>query len=100
MNDIVKNKHVLGALTLGDIKDQIEGLEVEIEGAFFPKTRISAGELQLWETIDRRYRDNPYRKIDLNSPIKVKGGSVFLSDAAWCGGKEQQMDFGKTIEIL
>ena len=99
MNDIVKNKHVLGALTLGDIKDQIEGLEVEIEEAFFPKTRISGGELQLWETINRRYRDNPYRKIDLNSPIKVKDGSVFLSDSRWPGG-EEEMKFSKTIEIL
>lgn len=82
MSDIVRNKYVLGGLTLGDIRDRIKGLEVHIDGAlYYPAARISGEVLELWETTERHYdNEPPDRTIDLDSPIKIKEGTVILVD--------------------
>ena len=81
MNDVVRNKYVLGALTLGDIRDRIKGLEVDIDTVLYPVVRISGEVLELWETTERHYNDEAAdRTIDLDSPIKIKDGAVILLD--------------------
>ena len=95
MSDIVKNKHVLGGLTLGDIGDKIKGLEVDIDSLLYPVARISGEVLELWETTDRCYDNEPAdRTIDLATPIKVKDGAVILLDELT--DIEETMVFGKT----
>ena len=81
MSDVVRNKYVLGALTLGDIRDRIKGLEVDIDTVLYPVVRISGEVLELWETTERHYNDEAAdRTIDLDSPIKIKDGAVILLD--------------------
>ena len=105
MNDIIKNKYVLGGLTLGDIKDKIKGLEVDIDTVFYPVSRISGEVLELWETTERCYDDEPAdRTIDLDNPIDIKDGAVILLDDLT--GFKEMMVFGEMrfvqtkIEIL
>lgn len=105
MNDIIRNKYVLGGLTLGDIRDKIKGLDVEIEGIFYLSMEISGEALQLWETTERHYDNEPAdRTIDLDSPIQIKDGAVILLDDLT--GFKETMVFGETrfvqtkIEIL
>jgi hypothetical protein len=105
MNDIIRNKYVLGGLTLGDIRDKIKGLEVDIDSVIYPVARISGEVLELWETTDRCYDNEAAdRTIDLDSPIYIKDGAVILLDELT--GFKETMVFGETkfvqtrIEIL
>lgn len=105
MNDIIRNKYVLGGLTLGDIRDKIKGLEVDIDTVLYPVARISGEVFELWETTERCYNDEPAdRTIDLDSPIQIKDGAVILLDDLT--GFKEMMVFGETrfvqtkIEIL
>lgn len=108
MNDILKNKHVLGGLTLRDLKEKVESLRVwsvEIEGSLYERFVFHGDTLDLWE-IDERYIDNEPadRAIDLDTPVKVRDGNVILLDDI--SGIEETIVFGTTafvptrIEIL
>jgi hypothetical protein len=104
-NDIVKNKHVLGGLTLRDLTSQFEGFDVKIEGLFYMANSVTKDALELWDTTERCYDNEPAdRTIDLDTPVKVKDGNVILIDVIT--EIEETMVFGKTefvqtkIEIL
>ena len=100
MDDIIKAKHVLGGLTLGDLKDQIKGLHVFIDGTLYGSTYISGEVFQLWAS---PLRHGASRNIDLDSPVKLKDGKVILLDRN--GLFEETITFGqlafteKKIEI-
>jgi hypothetical protein len=94
MDDIIKAKHVLGALTLGDLKDQIKGLEVYIDDVFYAVQRIEDDFLMLWETSERYYHDEGAdRLIDLSTPIKLRDGHIIILDEF--SNIEETMVFGK-----
>lgn len=108
MNDTLKNKHVLGALTLRDLKGTIDALRVrsvEIDGQIWERFVLRADGLHMWSTeehyLDAEAADQIY---DLDMPAKVKDGKVILTDVVT--GIEETLVFGRTefvptkIEIL
>lgn len=95
MNDEIKTKHVLGALTLSDIKDRIRGLEVRIDEIIYVTSSIMENQIELWETFERLYdNDPPDRSISLDTQIRLRDGNVILDYPET--GIEEEMTFGRT----
>ena len=77
----LENKYVLGGLTLKDLKDEIDGLEVRIEDVHYVVVGFSGEVMELWETPERCYDNEPAdRTIDLDTPVKVRDGNIVLLD--------------------
>lgn len=108
MSDVLKSKHVLGGLTLRDLKQKINELRlwsVEIDGELYEKFVFYAKEIEIWSTEEHYEHDEPAaRAYDLDYPAKVKDGKVIVTDPET--GVEEVLVFGKTefvptkIEIL
>lgn len=79
MNETLKNKYVLGALTLRDLKDRLEGREVKINDLFYACSSCVENQLELWETLESD-NEAPDRKIDLDTPVKLRDGSLVIED--------------------
>lgn len=104
MSELV-NKHVLGGLTLRDLKCQLKDFDININGIFYMAKHISDDGLELWETLERMYDNEPGdRTIELDTPVKVRDGDIILLDDLT--GTEETMTLGRTefvkkhIEIL
>lgn len=95
MNETLRNKYVLGALTLRDLKDRLEGMEVKIDELFYAFSSVVENNLELWETLERMYdNEAPDRKIDLETPVKLKDGSLVIQDIMT--GLEETLKVGRT----
>jgi len=108
MNETLKNKHVLGALTLRDLKETIEALRlwsVEIDGELYERFAFYADMVEVWKD-EQQYRDDEPADLgyDLESSVKVKDGKVVVIDPVT--DMETTLVFGKIafvptkIEIL
>jgi hypothetical protein len=108
MNDTLKNKHVLGALTLRDLKETIFALRlcsVEIDGELYERFAFYSDMIEVWKD-ERQYQDDEPADLryDLDSPVKVKDGKVVVIDPV--ADMETTLVFGKIafvptkIEIL
>ena len=101
----LENKHVLGGLTLRDLKCQLKDFDVNINGIFYMAKHVSDDGLELWETLERMYDNEPAdRTIDLDTPVKVRDGDIILLDDLT--SIEETMSLGRTefvkkkVEIL
>jgi len=98
MSDTIKNKHVLGGLTLRDLTGKINDLRVwsvELDGQLCERFVLSANRMDLWDADHRCYDEEPAdRIIDLDTPVKVRDGKVVLIDPVT--GFEETMVFGRT----
>ena len=91
----LRNKYVLGALTLRDLKDRLEGRETKIDDIFYATSSVVDENLELWETLERMYdNEAPDRKIDLETPVKLKDGSLVIQDILT--GFEEILTVGRT----
>jgi len=108
MNDTLKNKYVLNALTLGDLKETIRDLRacsVEIDGELYERFAFYNHGIEIWKVEEHYQDDEPAdRGYDLETPVKVRDGKVIVTDVVT--GMEETLVFGKTefvptkIEIL
>jgi len=96
MNDILKNKHVLGGLTLRDLKEKIEALpvwSVEIDGELYERFSFYSDKIEVWKSDEHYMHDEPADLgYDLESPVKVRDGKVILLDEIT--NIEETMTFG------
>jgi hypothetical protein len=93
----LENKHLLGGLTLRDLIKKIDGgHEVRINDIFYATSNVVDEErFELWETLERLYdNDPPDRAIDLDTPVKVRDGSIILIDPVT--DTEDTMELGAT----
>jgi hypothetical protein len=101
MNDIIKNKHVLGGLTLRDLKDAVKELRVhsvEIDNTLWERFHFGNDNLELWASSTSYEHEEPADDYyDLNFPVKVKDGKVIVVDPL--DGDESTLVFGK-IEFV
>jgi len=101
----LENKHVLGGLTLRDLKGHLNECDVNIDGIFYMAKSVNDDALELWETLERMYDNEPGdRTIDLDTPVKVRDGNIILLDDIT--NVEETMTLGTTtfvkrdVEIL
>lgn len=108
MSDVLKSKHVLGGLTLRDLKQKINDLRlwsVEINGRLYERFAFYADRVGIWR-VEEHYQNDETADLgyDLDYPAKVKDGKVIVTDPET--GTEETFVFGKTefvptrIEIL
>jgi len=101
MNDILKNKHVLGGLTLRDLKEKIESLPVwcvEIDGESYERFSFYNDKIGMWKSDEQYMQDFPPDQVyDLDSPVKVRDGKVILLDCI--SDIEETMTFGKMVFV-
>lgn len=104
MSELV-NKYVLDGLTLRDLTSQLKDVDVNIDGIFYMAKSVTEDALELWETLERLYDNEPGdRIIDLDTPVKVRDGNIILLDDLT--GVEETMTLGttqfvkKNVEIL
>jgi hypothetical protein len=84
MNDTIRNKHVLGALTLRDLEETIEKLRlwsVEIDGELYERFSFYADTIKIWKG-EQNYIDDLPADLgyELDSSVKVKDGKVVAID--------------------
>jgi hypothetical protein len=95
----LKNKYLLGGLTLGDLEEKIRGLDVVVDCVHYDEWVFRDKWMMLWRGNDDE--DDPELKLPFDSPVKLEGGKVFLSYA----GEEIELSFGtmkfhlKPIEV-
>jgi len=96
MSEVLKSKHVLGGLTLRDLRESIKELRVrsvEIDGAFWERFYLSKDKLELWESrLSYEHEEPADDYYDLNFPVKVKDGKVIVVDPL--DGDESTLVFG------
>jgi hypothetical protein len=85
----LKNKYLLGGLTLGDLEEKIRGLDVVADCVHYGVWTFRNKWMLLWQSVDDVDPD-PDLKLPLDSPVKLEDGKVFLSYA----GEEIEMSFG------
>lgn len=97
MNDTIKTKHVLGGLTLRDLKGAVKELRVnsvEIDNTLWERFHFGNDNLELWERGASYEHEEPADDYyDLNFPVKVKDGKVIVVDPL--DGDESTLAFGK-----
>jgi len=104
MDQVLKNKHVLGGLTLCDLKQTVESLRlwsVEIDGQLYERFVFRADGLKVW-TAEEQYIDddgdlNADIVYDLDMPAKVRDGKVIVTDLDT--GVEDTLVFGQTAFV-
>jgi hypothetical protein len=93
----LENKHLLGGLTLRDLKEKIESLRVwcvDIDGYFWERFQFNPDKIELWKANSEYEEDFPADEaIDLDTPAKVRDGKVIITDPVT--GTEQEMVFGR-----
>jgi hypothetical protein len=91
----LENKHLLGGLTLRDLKDKVETIGVwcvDIDGYFWERFQFNPDKIELWKANSEYEEDFPADEaIDLDTPVKIRDGKVVVTIA----GVEQEMTFGK-----
>ena len=101
MNDIIKNKHVLGGLTLRDLKEKIDSLHVwsvEIDGELYERFGFYNDKIEIWKSDEQYMQDFPADQgYDLDSPVKVRDGKVILLHCI--SDVEVTMTFGKMMFV-
>lgn len=98
MSDVLKSKHVLGGLTLLDLKQKINDLRVwsvEIDGELYERFVFYNDRIEIWR-VEEHYQNDETADLgyDLDSPVKVKDGKVIV--IAHDNGVECTFVFGKT----
>jgi hypothetical protein len=93
----LENKHLLGGLTLRDLKEKIESLRVwcvEIDWEHWERFQFNPDKIELWKANSEYEEDFPADEaIDLDTPAKVRDGKVIITDPVT--GTEQEMVFGR-----
>ena len=97
MNDTLKNKYVLGGLTLRDLREIVEEMRVyslKIDWRIYERFEFTEDGLEIWETQERSYDGEPAnRVIDLDIPVKIEDGGLVINDPNI--GEEETIVFGK-----
>lgn len=93
----LEKKHLLGGLTLRDLKEKIESLGVwcvEIDGEHWDRLQFNPDKIELWKANSEYEEDFPADEcIDLDTPAKVRDGKIIFTDPAT--GTEHEMILGK-----
>ena len=99
--NILENKHLLGGLTLRDLREKIESLRVwcveigyvkGLDRESWERFHFNPDKIELWKSHSEYEEDFPADEcIDLDTPVKVRDGKVIIT----ASGVEQEMVFGR-----